>query len=101
MLTDRQRDLMLFVEAYMDRTGGVSPTLREIKEGVKGFKGESCVSKTLAALAARGLVRRNWNYIRGIEVLKPISRFEYLKFDDKTKQLRPAQIGGVKMKMPG
>lgn len=69
MLTLRQARVLRFIVAYQDRTGGVSPTLEEIAQGV-GLASKGNVSEALAGLEMRGFLRRLKHHIRAIEVLK-------------------------------
>lgn len=88
MLTHQQREVMLFVEAHHARTGGVSPTLAEIADHLKQ-RSRSNVERLLVGLERRGFIRRLPRAARAIEVLRPVSRFAFHRFDAETKQLRP------------
>jgi len=87
MITHQQRACMLVLEAEIERTGGVAPSLREIAKRLR--RGKSQVQTLLNGLEERGLIRRLPGRARAIEILRPQSRFAYLRFDDETKQLRP------------
>lgn len=87
MLTQQQRNVMLVIEAELDRTGGVAPTLREIAKKLK--RGKSQVQTLLEGLEERGIIRRLPGRARSIEVLRPVSRRAFYCFDHETKELRP------------
>ena len=88
MLTEKQRKTMLFIEAYHARTGGVSPTVREIAQHL-GYRSKCSAHGLLLGLEDRGFIRCMPSRWRAIQVVTPISRFEFLRFDDQSKALRP------------
>jgi SOS-response transcriptional repressor LexA len=85
MLTQTQRDLLLFIEKTIDEIGR-GPTHREIAAGL-GYAGAGAgTARVLNCLQERGYVLiQRWP--RRIVVLRPISRFAVFKFDDRTKEL--------------
>jgi repressor LexA len=87
MLTHQQRQCMLFIEAEIDRTGGVAPSLREIAKKLR--RGKTQIERMLVGLEERGIIRRLPHRARAIEVLRPQSRIAFMRFDDQSKSLRP------------
>lgn len=89
MLTRRQRDVLVFIEAYQRREGGVSPSCEEIAKGV-GSKSKGRASQILRDLEFRGFIRRLKHRNRAIEVLKSpppgIARIPI--YDAQTHQIR-------------
>ena len=66
-LTERQRQVLDFIRAEIHRRG-FPPSVREIGEAV-GLSSSSTVHSHLAALEAKGLVRRDPSKPRALEVL--------------------------------
>ncbi len=74
-LTERQRDILGFIRDFK-RKNGVAPTHREIREAF-GYSSYGTVYKHLKLLEKKGLIRRDWNQKRGVELLDdPTSRPE-------------------------
>jgi repressor LexA len=72
-LTERQRDILNFIRAFQ-KERGVAPTHREICDHF-GFSSYGTVYKHLSLLEKKGLIRRDWNQKRGVEVVDdPVSR---------------------------
>src|SRR4029077_10168997 len=71
-LTERQRDILQFIREFQsDR--GVAPTNREICDQC-GFLSYATGSKHFSLLEKKGVIRRDWNQKRGVEVVdKPAS----------------------------
>lgn len=65
-LTRRQREMLDCIERFIQRNG-YSPTLEEIGQLME-LSSLATVHKHLANLEAKGLIRRNWNHSRAIEV---------------------------------
>jgi repressor LexA len=65
-LTRRQRQMLDCIEQFIQRNG-YSPTLDEIGAEM-GLSSLATVHKHLQNLEAKGLIRRNWNHSRAIEV---------------------------------
>lgn len=65
-LTERQRDVLAFIEGELDRTG-VAPTLREISERF-GFASTASAQKHIALLERKGFLRREKHQKRGLVV---------------------------------
>jgi len=66
-LTERQRDILNFIRSYQ-KERGVAPTHREICDHF-GFSSYGTVYKHLSLLEKKGLIRRDWNQKRGVEVV--------------------------------
>lgn len=68
-LTERQRDILQYIREYR-RERGVAPTHREICEAF-GFSSYGTVYKHLSILEKKGMIRRDWNQKRGVELTEP------------------------------
>ena len=66
-LTERQRDILDFLQTFQ-KERGVAPTHREICDHF-GFSSYGTVYKHLSLLEKKGLIRRDWNQKRGVEVV--------------------------------
>ena len=66
-LTERQRDILQFIRDFQ-REQGVTPTHREICDHF-GFSSYGTVYKHLSLLEKKGLIRRDWNQKRGVELV--------------------------------
>ena len=66
-LTERQRDILEFIREHQ-RQRGVAPTHREICDHF-GFSSYGTVYKHLSLLEKKGLIRRDWNQKRGVEIV--------------------------------
>ena len=84
MLTQRQREAMLFIEAEIERTGGVSPTIREIAEHLQ-YRSAQYAHRLVEGLEERGFIRRLPHRARAIEIARPVSRFAVYRFNPETK----------------
>ncbi|HXG57487.1 MAG TPA: transcriptional repressor LexA [Thermoanaerobaculia bacterium] len=80
-LTERQRDILNFIRDFQ-RERGVAPTHREICDRF-GFSSFGTVYKHLSLLEKKGLIRRDWNQKRGVELVDGASG-------------SPATAGGVR-----
>jgi repressor LexA len=67
-LTERQRDILNFIREFQ-KERGVAPTHREICDRF-GFSSYGTVYKHLSLLEKKGLIRRDWNQKRGVEVVE-------------------------------
>jgi repressor LexA len=65
-LTRRQREMLDCIERFIQRNG-YSPTLDELGE-MMGLSSLATVHKHLQNLETKGLIRRNWNHSRAIEL---------------------------------
>ena len=88
MLTRHQRKAMLFIEKEMERTGGIAPSVREIASHF-GYHSTTPARSLLIGLETRGHIRRIPGMDRAIEVLRPVGRVAFFKFDDRKKALQP------------
>lgn len=68
MLTQKQRDLLLFINDYTRKTG-LSPSFEEMKEGLD-LKSKSGIHRLINALVERGFLERLPNKARALEVKK-------------------------------
>jgi repressor LexA len=66
-LTERQRDILQFIRQFQAERG-VAPTHREICDHF-GFSSYGTVYKHLSLLQKKGLIRRDWNQKRGVELV--------------------------------
>ena len=73
-LTERQRDILRYIREYQEERG-VAPTHREICEAF-GFSSYGTVYKHLSILQKKGLIRRDWNQKRGVEIVEPPAQQE-------------------------
>jgi repressor LexA len=67
-LTERQRDILEFIREFQ-KSRGFAPTHREICDHF-GFSSYGTVYKHLSLLEKKGLIRRDWNQKRGVEVVE-------------------------------
>lgn len=68
MLTQKQRDLLMFIHDYTTRTG-LSPSFEEMKSGLD-LKSKSGIHRLINALVERGFLARLPNKARALEVVK-------------------------------
>src|SRR5687767_15728563 len=67
-LTERQRDILNFIRDFQ-KERGVAPTHREICDHF-GFSSYGTVYKHLSLIEKKGLIRRDWNQKRGVEIVE-------------------------------
>ncbi|MDQ3279869.1 MAG: transcriptional repressor LexA [Acidobacteriota bacterium] len=67
-LTERQRDILNFIREFQ-KERGIAPTHREICDQF-GFSSYGTVYKHLSLLEKKGLIRRDWNQKRGVELVE-------------------------------
>jgi repressor LexA len=67
-VTERQRDILNFIREFQ-RERGIAPTHREICDHF-GFSSYGTVYKHLSLLEKKGLIRRDWNQKRGVELVE-------------------------------
>lgn len=67
-LTERQRDILNFIREFQ-KERGIAPTHREICDHF-GFSSYGTVYKHLSLLEKKGLIRRDWNQKRGVELVE-------------------------------
>ncbi len=68
MLTKKQRDLLMFINDYSQKTG-LSPSFEEMKTGLD-LKSKSGIHRLINALVERGFLARMPNKARALEVVK-------------------------------
>ena len=68
MLTQKQKDLLMFIHDRMN-DGGVPPSFDEMKDALD-LKSKSGIHRLIMALVERGFIRRLPNRARAIEVIK-------------------------------
>jgi SOS regulatory protein LexA len=68
-LTERQKEILEFIRNFQAEHG-VAPTHREICDAF-GFSSYGTVYKHLSILQRKGLIRRDWNQKRGVELVEP------------------------------
>lgn len=68
MLTKKQRDLLMFINDYIQKTG-LSPSFEEMKIGLD-LKSKSGIHRLINALVERGFLERLPNKARALEVKK-------------------------------
>ena len=68
MLTAKQRELLLFIDARL-KDSGISPSFDEMREALD-LKSKSGVHRLISALEERGFLRRLPNRARALEVLR-------------------------------
>ena len=68
MLTAKQRELLLFIDARL-KESGISPSFDEMREALE-LKSKSGVHRLISALEERGFIRRLPNRARALEVVK-------------------------------
>lgn len=66
-LTERQKEILEFIRKFQSEHG-VTPTHREICDAF-GFSSYGTVYKHLSLLQQKGLIRRDWNQKRGVELV--------------------------------
>ncbi|HEY3056444.1 MAG TPA: transcriptional repressor LexA [Thermoanaerobaculia bacterium] len=71
-LTERQRDILNFIKEFQSEHD-VAPTHREICDRF-GFSSYGTVYKHLSLLEKKGLIRRDWNQKRGVELVEKQER---------------------------
>ena len=98
MLTQKQKDLLLFIHARM-QDSGVPPSFDEMKDALD-LKSKSGIHRLIMALVERGFIRRLPNRARAIEVIKlPESSSDALAAP-KRSGFQPSVIEGSKPKPP-
>jgi len=83
MLTKKQRDLLIFINDYIQKTG-LSPSFEEMKTGLD-LKSKSGIHRLINALVERGFLERLPNKARALEVKK---------LPENVVQMSPRKTGG-------
>jgi len=73
-LTQRQKQVYDFISVFVDKNG-YSPSFDEIREGL-GLNSLATVHKHVTNLEQKGLLRRDYNRSRSIDLLKPRGRMK-------------------------
>ncbi|HVS33027.1 MAG TPA: transcriptional repressor LexA [Thermoanaerobaculia bacterium] len=71
-VTERQRDILNFIREFQ-KERGIAPTHREICDRF-GFSSYGTVYKHLSLLEKKGLIKRDWNQKRGVELVEQEER---------------------------
>lgn len=90
MLTRKQHELLMFIEASL-RKGGVSPSFDEMKEAL-GLKSKSGIHRLITGLEERGFIRRLPHRARALEVLKLPENAQPLPQPAKTAPARDTRF---------
>ena len=78
-LTRRQRQVYDFLAHFVDENG-YSPSFEEIGEGL-GLSSLATVHKHISNLEEKGLLKRDYNRSRSIDLLKPRGRMKQVLAD--------------------
>ena len=93
MLTRKQLELLLFIDAHL-RRHGTAPSFEEMKEEV-GLKSKSGIHRLVTALEERGFLRRLAHRARALEVVKlPPSHADRGVAPATAGRFRPSVIEG-------
>lgn len=68
MLTEKQRDLLVFIHSKLQETG-ISPSFEEMR-GAVGLKSKSGIHRLVQSLEERGFIRRLKSRARALEIIK-------------------------------
>lgn len=68
MLTEKQRDLLLFIHEHMNKSD-IAPSYEEMKEAL-GLKSKSGIHRLISALVERGYIERLPHRARAIEIIR-------------------------------
>lgn len=68
MLTKKQHELLLFIDAHLRRTG-FSPSFDEMKDAL-GLRSKSGIHRLISALEERGFLHRRHHRARALEILR-------------------------------
>ena len=98
MLTKNQRDLLLFINGYIQETG-LSPSFEEMKLGLN-LKSKSGIHRLINALVERGFLERLPNKARALEVKKLPENVPPLSANSRSRvvsgNFKPQQTAGGK-----
>jgi repressor LexA len=94
MLTKKQRDLLIFINDYIQKTG-LSPSFEEMKIGLD-LKSKSGIHRLINALVERGFLERLPNKARALEVKKlPENVVQMAPRSSGKPNLRPANANNT------
>lgn len=94
MLTQKQKELLLFIHERMQDTG-VPPSFDEMKDALD-LKSKSGIHRLIMALVERGFIRRLPHRARAIEVIKLPENAEPQRAVEKRAAFQPSVIEGSK-----
>lgn len=80
MPTLSQQKVRLFLQDYMGRTGGVPPTMDEVRCHM-GWSSRGGEQRIFRALEEQGYVRRLKYKARAVEILRPVKRAQCFRYD--------------------
>ena len=98
MLTQKQKDLLLFIHDRM-QSSGVPPSFDEMKDALE-LKSKSGIHRLIMALVERGFIRRLPNRARAIEVIKLPENSQSAPGAPKRMGFQPSVIEGSKPRAP-
>ncbi len=98
MLTQKQKDLLLFIHDRMQQSG-VPPSFDEMKDALD-LKSKSGIHRLIMALVERGFIRRLPNRARAIEVIKLPESSQSAPGAPKRMGFQPSVIEGSKPRQP-
>lgn len=84
MLTPKQRDLLLYLQRYIDRAR-CAPSYEEMQTD-QGLASKSGILRILIALEERGFIRRIPHRQRAIEILKRVTDPEAAPISDAARE---------------
>ena len=99
MLTRKQHELLLFINARLDASG-ISPSFDEMKEALD-LKSKSGIHRLITALEERGFIRRLAHRARALEVVKLPETSAATRPASAARQDRPAARGFSPNVIPG
>jgi repressor LexA len=99
MLTRKQHELLLFINARLEATG-ISPSFEEMKDALD-LKSKSGIHRLITALEERGFIRRLAHRARALEVVKLPETSAAAKPASPAREDRPAQRGFSPNVIPG
>ena len=73
MLTVRQREVMLFIQNYMDENGDIAPSVREISSGT-GVHSSAGAHRIVLCLEERGYIKKLPNRARALKILQRVKK---------------------------
>ncbi len=92
-LTAQQSRLLTYLRSYLDSSGGVAPTVREMVAGI-GSKSVGSVHRLLCALEDRGHIRRAPWQARAIEIVD-VGPLHTVSTADLIAELERRRVGSV------
>lgn len=99
MLTRKQHELLLFINARLEDTG-ISPSFDEMKEALD-LKSKSGIHRLITALEERGFIRRLAHRARALEVVKLPETSAAASPASPAREDRPAPRGFSPNVIPG